>query len=297
MEQSTFKIALTSMDLISNELSFYPLAENEHIAEQRFYQLLKTFSAAQEKYGFSHIRFHSSFHQQFVTTTQTFYEWVSTLTNHKLKNLIVGLFRHPFSDDLEVSELASFFKSEYKIPQAEVLTKQAPVGLSVSYIKSLPAISFDSHLFWRNRVIEVQRSNSTENGDAKFDVYNICLETDIFEPELDDWANSCMSNLIETEVILKKFLNYTKYNTVFSFDFMDQFLDWKQNDTDTFKYILLLMKDVQLHPFSGGMGQTENLKKRGKEASKRINIVDRLSYTLDKDVVTFLACKGHYEFH
>jgi len=49
------------------------------------------------------------------------------------------------------------------------------------------------------------------------------------------------------------------------------------------------------------MGQTENLKNRGKEASKRITNRypegDRLSYFLEKNNVTFLACKGHYKFH
>lgn len=57
------------------------------------------------------------------------------------------------------------------------------------------------------------------------------------------------------------------------------------------------MKDVELHPFTGGMGQTENLKNRGKEASKRINISDRLSYLVENNTVTFIACRGHYEFH
>jgi Txe/YoeB family toxin of Txe-Axe toxin-antitoxin module len=57
------------------------------------------------------------------------------------------------------------------------------------------------------------------------------------------------------------------------------------------------MKDVEVHPFTGGMGHTENLKGRSKEASKRVTQVDRLSYSIENDVVTFLACKGHYDFH
>lgn len=61
--------------------------------------------------------------------------------------------------------------------------------------------------------------------------------------------------------------------------------------------ILLLMKDVGLHPFTGGMGKTENLQQRGKEASKQTTQLDRLSYTLKKNIVTFIACKGHYDFH
>ena len=57
------------------------------------------------------------------------------------------------------------------------------------------------------------------------------------------------------------------------------------------------MKDVQLHPFTGGMGRTENLRYNGKEASKRITHGNRLSYTVENNIVTFIACSGHYEFH
>ena len=80
-----------------------------------------------------------------------------------------------------------------------------------------------------------------------------------------------------------------------------QLMQWKKDDSKLYKYTLLLMKDVQIHPFTGGMGQTENLRYRGKEASKRITNIypngDRLSYFLENNIVTFVACKGHYKFH
>ncbi len=47
----------------------------------------------------------------------------------------------------------------------------------------------------------------------------------------------------------------------------------------------------------GGMGQTENLHGRGKEASMPVTQLHRLSYTTDNNIVTFIACKGHYNFH
>jgi len=57
------------------------------------------------------------------------------------------------------------------------------------------------------------------------------------------------------------------------------------------------MKDVEIHPFTGGMGKTENLRHKGKESSKQITQLDRLSYTLKNDNITFISCKGHYDFH
>ena len=131
--------------------------------------------------------------------------------------------------------------------------------------------------------------------------YNMCFEIDVTSQELKEWADMSMPKFIDTKEVLSKYLSFTKYQAVFTNDFMAQFLNWKNDDFETFKYILLLMKDVQIHPFTGGMGQTENLKGRGKEASKRVTNSypdgDRLSYSVENNIVTFIACKGHYEFH
>ncbi|MNG09488.1 hypothetical protein D3C84_929070 [compost metagenome] len=63
-----------------------------------------------------------------------------------------------------------------------------------------------------------------------------------------------MSKLITTADILKKYLGFTKYEVTINDDFMHQLIEWKTKDTKIYKYTLLLMKDVQLHPFNGGMG-------------------------------------------
>ena len=131
--------------------------------------------------------------------------------------------------------------------------------------------------------------------------YNVCLESDIASREIKEWADMSMPKFIDTKEILTKYLGFTKYQPVFTDHFMEQFLGWKSDNFETFKYLLLLMKDVQIHPFTGGMGKTENLIGRGKEASKRVTNSypdgDRLSYTVENNIVTFIACKGHYEFH
>lgn len=289
------------MELVCNELSFYPLASNSHIAEERFRTILRTFGSAKEKYDFTHIRFPKSFSSQQVTSTQTLYEWISTLTNPTLKTLILTLFRPPYTDDLEEVEMDRFFESNYTITSDEAPVKDSPVGLPVAHIKAVPCISFSSHDFWKNRKIQVSKTNGSANEDAIFNVYNICFSTDLETQEINEWAENSFPEFINSSELLEKYLGYSKYNSVFSSDFLKQLLEWKTNNIDTFKYILLLMKDVELHPFTGGRGQTENLKNRGKEASKRINNSypdgDRLSYIIENNIVTFLACKGHYSFH
>lgn len=289
------------MNLIFNELSIHPIAENGHIAEDGFRKLLVTFKEAKEVYGFTHIRFPNNYATLQITTSETFFEWVSTLTNRTLKNLIIDLCKKPFTDELEEAELDSFFESNYTLVGENIPTRIEPVGLPVSHIKTIPSISLDSHLFWRNRKITLKKSNTTATENIDIIAYNICLETDIATQEIKGWSDMSIPKFIDNEEILSKYLDYTKFQAVFTENFMKQLLSWKTNDFETFKYLLLLMKDVQIHPFTGGMGQTENLKGRGKEASKRVTNSypngDRLSYTVENNIVTFIACKGHYEFH
>lgn len=289
------------MNLVFNELSIYPLAENGHVAEENFKKFLATFKKAREIFGFSHIRFPNNYAVLQITTTETFFEWVSTLTNRTIKNLIIDLCKKPFTDDLEEAELNLFFKNSYTLLGKNIPTDNEPVGLPVSHIKTVPSISLDSHFFWRNRKITVSKSNASSIENIDFVAYNVCLESDIATQEIEEWANMSMPKFIDTKEILKKYLGFTKYQPVFTDHFMEQFLNWKNDDFDIYKYLLLMMKDVQTHPFTGGMGQTESLRGRGKEASKRITNSyphgDRLSYTVENNIVTFIACKGHYEFH
>jgi len=289
------------MNLVFNELSTYPIAENGHVAEEGFRNLLATFKEAKKIYGFTHIRFPNNYATLQITKTETFFEWVSTLTNRTIKNLIIDLCKKPFTDELEEAELDAFFESSYTLIGENIPTEIEPVGLPVSHIKTIPSISLDSHLFWRERKITVRKSTANAIENIDFVAYNICLESDIASQEIKEWADMSMPKFIDTKEVLTKYLGFSKYQPIFTDNFMEQFFNLKTDDLETFKYLLLLMKDVQIHPFTGGMGQTENLKGKGKEASKRVTNSypdgDRLSYTVENNLVTFIACKGHYEFH
>jgi Txe/YoeB family toxin of Txe-Axe toxin-antitoxin module len=285
------------MELVCNELSFFPLAENSHVAEQRFRTILNTFDEASKKFDFTHIRFPVNYSAQQVTSTQTFFEWISTISSNTLRAVVLALFRPPFTDDLEEEETNRFFESEYTVTSEEAPERNSPIGMPVAFIKSAPSISFDSHNFWRSRKIQISKTNANASENTTFIVYNICLPTDVNSVEINEWAENSFPDFIDNEELLIKYLSYQRFTSNFSDDFLQQFFEWKENDIDSFKYLLLLMKDVELHPFTGGRGRTENLKNRGKEASKRINITDRLSYSIENNVVSFIACKGHYEFH
>jgi Txe/YoeB family toxin of Txe-Axe toxin-antitoxin module len=289
------------MDLILNELSFYPCFSSIQIAESKFSTFMNTFKEANKIYGIKRVLFPKNISNQQVTCDLNFIQSLEKLENKDLKRSLFTFIKPPYLDDLNDAELQSFLISDYTLIGENIPTEIEPVGLPVSHIKATPSISLDSHVFWRNRKIAIRKSN--ENTEENIDIiaYNICLENDITSQEMKEWADILMPILIETEDILTKYLGFTKYKSVFTANFIDQFFSWKTEDFKTFKYLLLLMKDVQIHPFTGGMGQTENLIGRGKEASKRITNSypdgDRLSYTVENNIVTFLACKGHYAFH
>ncbi len=285
------------MDLICNELSYCPISDNDMVAEKRFVTLLKTFKEAKKAFGFNRIRFSSNYSEQLITPDKTFSQWVSTVGNSNLKNTILSLYNRPFTDDLDGEELDAFFVSDYKITDKDVPTKTSPVGLPVAHIRSTITLSFDSHVFWRNRKINILKTNTSTIENLEFTAYNICLETDLKETEILGWKDNVISNAIDSKETLIKYLDYSKYGIVLTDGFIKGLLEWKNHDMKLFRRILSLMKDVELHPFVGGMGQTENLKHKGKEASKRINQADRLSYALENNTVTFVACKGHYNFH
>src|SRR5690606_33229069 len=144
-------------------------------------------------------------------------------------------------------------------------------------------------------------STPTELETTQFPGYNICLETDLKQPEITQWKTTVFSSTIDSKIDVVKYLGYLKYNVELTDTFMEELLYWKQNNIKLFTYTLQLMQEVEEYPFTAGICQAENLKNRGKEASKRISNSypdrDRLSYCIDNNFVKFISCKGHYKFH
>lgn len=285
------------MELIFNELSFEPLADSDQEVIKRFDVLFKTFKTAKEKIGFETIKFHSNYGEQNVTADKKFYGWIRTVSNSNLRNRILSFFRHPFSDDLNDKDLETFMESNYIVDHDDVPTQKSPLGLPIAHIKSTITMSFNSHPFWKTRKINIQKINTSKTEETRLTAYNICLETDLEEHEMIEWTDNVWPNTIKTDKEVIKYLAYSKYSVKLADSFMTELIDWKEKNIKLFRRIIRLMKDVEEYHFTGGMGQTENLKSRGKEASKRITKADRLSYILKNDKVTFIACKGHYKFH
>lgn len=284
------------MDLIFNELSFIPLAENIQQVENRFETLFNAFKESKTKFGFKKIRFQNNLSGRLVTEELNFAEAVSSFSSKDLKRSVVTFLNPPYFDDLTKKETDNYLRSNYKVVSKDCPTNKEPFGLPVAYIKGVPTISIHSHSFWRNNSISVQKYSLDPQ--VTFDVPNICIANDCESEELIKWAkDSFLSKSISKKEELIHFLNFSEYQANIQDNFLNELIEWKNNEHKIYQRILALMKEVELHPFRGGMGKTENLRNRGKEASKRITSGDRLSYKIENNVVTFIACRGHYEFH
>jgi len=284
-----------SASLVCNELSFIPLAANSTMAEVKFKELLVTFRAAKDRYEFSHIRFPSGYSSMQITADHNFAEWISEISSPIVRNLVLGIVKAPYTDDLEEQEIESYVESDFEVVDPSCPTKQAPFGLPVALIKSVPSISLTTHDFWKQAIIQIR--NKVDKEGKVHSVYNLSHPDDCTSDEIEEWSKLFLSVQISTQEELRAYLSFDKYECEFAQDFMTHLFTWKRTNLDKFKYVLRLMKDVETSPFAGGLGRTENLKNRGKEASKRITITDRLSYVIENDVISFISCSGHYEFH
>lgn len=80
----------------------------------------------------------------------------------------------------------------------------------------------------------------------------------------------------------------------FAEDAWEEYLFWQAQDKKTLKKINSLLKSIQRNPFTGE-GKPEPLKgSPDGEWSRRINEKDRLVYTLNKESIVIIQCKGHY---
>lgn len=282
--------------LVCNELSF-PTGVTSKKVEDLFIKCLNTFKQAKEQYNFTHISFPSYYSEIILTCDNlNLYEWLQSCRNINLKNLILSIFKKPFSDELNEDELNLFCGNCFRlIDQNGNLVLGTPLGLSVAYIKSMPAISFESDMYWRKKRIYLNKINEVgENVGFEY-VYNICREEDVFSLDLKEWFDSYLLEDVNTKDDLFRLLGFQKYKINISDLFWADFLYWQKYDKSIYRRLISLMKDIEIHSFTGGLGKTEKLLGQVNAASKRITDEHRLVYSIDNNIVFLVNCKTHYD--
>ena len=75
----------------------------------------------------------------------------------------------------------------------------------------------------------------------------------------------------------------------------EEYCYWQLQDKKTLKKINILIKDIQRDSFNG-IGKPEPLKENLSGFwSRRIDECNRVVYTIEKDSIKIISCKGHYE--
>ena len=75
----------------------------------------------------------------------------------------------------------------------------------------------------------------------------------------------------------------------------EDYLYWQIQDKKTLRKINVLISDIKRNPYDG-IGKPEPLKGNLSGLwSRRIDIKNRLVYSVEDDVVCIIACKLHYE--
>ena len=82
---------------------------------------------------------------------------------------------------------------------------------------------------------------------------------------------------------------------VFSDRSIAEIYHWKNFGEGLYRRLFNLFDDIPDHPFMGGIGETEVLRHMNGVASKKLNQPNRVTYKLEGDIITILACRGHYD--
>ncbi len=283
------------MYFLFNECSTYPLATSVNDADQLFRKFIKTYRKAEQAYTFRGIQFAENFHQSPITNAISFIEYITQTRDSLLKNTLLALYKKPYKDDVEEEVYETYLSATYKLEeQAPEYPEEALEALPLAKITNSPTISLHSDDYWTTTKIKFWAIEG-EHAEEEWFAYNLCLVEDVSSDDLKEWLKKYRYQRLSEQdpQTVIHYLNYTKYAVEWEETFITELFEWKTNDLVLFDRILLLMEDVEEHPFTGGLGQTENLQHGNTECWKRITREHRLVYTLINDVVTFISCKGH----
>jgi toxin YoeB len=112
----------------------------------------------------------------------------------------------------------------------------------------------------------------------------------------DSFVKNCLRNgVIQTNSEMSENLLELFPKFDFSPRAIEECLNWKQQNQGLYNRLFDLFYDIPLNPFMNGIGETEVLRHMKGVASKRINQAHRVTYKLENNRVTILACSGHYD--
>lgn len=174
------------MELVFNEISFLPFANNEVVLKEQFINMLKLYDKTKELYGYKHLIFPSTIGETKVTADKTFVQWAYAIPHQGDKNKILSVpFVRPFANDVleeKVKELHKF----YYLNEEAGINEEYCIGLPTAYLKEKVAISLATHKCWVTSEIVFKEIINDDLETKDVSVNNISDEAHLAEDRIKD---------------------------------------------------------------------------------------------------------------
>ena len=141
------------MELIFNELSIQPFANNFTDCYLRIEQFIKTYKTA-ELHGFKRVRFQQALDQIMLQSNYSIMDFINeSRAKRTFADIMLSIYRYPFINDDSEEE------NRYKQNNFYILkdgNKLSAYGLAVVYLYQTIGIGFCSEPFWNNILFSLQ---------------------------------------------------------------------------------------------------------------------------------------------
>ena len=191
------------MELMFNELSMYPLAENKYTANERMVHFVKTASAA-NKQNFKKIRTNLDTQKIQLLEDYSLHDWLVDKdfrsVNHDYRDLLLGMLIKPFINENDTVVEEKYIKTKYFF-QKEHGQQVECMGLAAAFLYETLCISFQSEDIWLNTDLKI--FVTVENDICSHSEYikNVFSEICFNKKDITDFINKIKNiDLLETDI-------------------------------------------------------------------------------------------------
>ncbi|HVX50467.1 MAG TPA: hypothetical protein VHB48_09920 [Chitinophagaceae bacterium] len=169
------------MDLVFNEVSFHPLANNEYILSEKFIEMLKLYDKTRKEHGYKHLIFPVNIGDIRVSQNMTFTQWVYSIKNQSYKNKILSVpFIRPFADKVLAERLEDLNRFYY-VNETAGIQEEYCTGLATAYIKDKIALSLATAECWNTPKVRFKEIINEQLDTVDVEVCNITSEDHILD--------------------------------------------------------------------------------------------------------------------
>lgn len=185
------------MDLVFNDLSTLPLAENISEAGKRLHEYFTVINKLKDD-GFSRVRYIDTFDNIILTPEHSLLSFCKLREPASLRtisNTLLSLSRHPFIDDDSEEEIRFIQNKFYIIKDGKPL--EAP-ALGTAYLYNTIAVSLNSEEYWRNLEHELTIRGDEEQ---KTSILAVCSVEHCKDTKFTSWKEKDVPiELIESTI-------------------------------------------------------------------------------------------------